>query len=419
MAQGMLRAGFAAPAIGLAGFSLPLLTYLPSFYAGLGVPLASIGAVFLLVRTVDMAIDPLIGVAVDSTGGRGRHRRWLLAATPPLMAGGAMLFFPPGNVGAAWLLAALLLTYAGYSAYGIAHLGWGCALAEDRSGRNWLFGWAQAAHVAGVLIPAIIPLFVGGDPARAVTPTAMFILLALPAGVAIACLTVPLPIEKGAQQRASLRDIGALIAQPSILRLLAADMLTGMAVFTCGTLFFLYFGARGMEDRTVALLFLLTNLGSLPGALLWAWFGSRIGKAPAAGVAFAAFALSLVPIALLPATPGVGTATLLCMFGATLCAGPVLIRSMLADVAEAGRRAHGVDQSGLIAALFLSSNKLGMAIGPGIAFMLLGRAGFVPGAEAQAPAALAMLDMLAIWGPALIGLFSIVLILPLGKTFPE
>lgn len=415
MKGGLLRAGFAAPAIGLAGLSLPLLTYLPSFYAGLGVPLASIGAVFLLVRILDMAVDPLIGVAVDRTGALQRHRTWLLLATPALMAGTAMLFFPPANVGASWLLAALLLTYIGYSAYGIAHLGWGCALAEDRDGRNWLFGWAQAAHVAGVLIPAIIPLFVATDPARAATPTALFILIALLAGVVVACLILPLPTKQGSGQRARLRDVMALVAQPSMLRLLAVDMLTGMAVFTCGTLFFLYFGARALEGKTAAMLFLLTNLGSLPGALLWAWLGGRIGKAPAAGVAFVAFALLLALIALLPAAPGVRTATLLLLFGATLCAGPVLIRSMLADVAEVERQAHGVDQSGLIAALFLSSNKLGMAIGPGIAFMLLDRAGFVPGAPTQAPAALAMLDMLAIWAPASIALLSTALILPLRR----
>lgn len=416
MTQALLRAGFAAPAVGLAGLSLPLLTYLPSFYAGHGVSLASIGVVFLLVRILDIVVDPLIGLAVDRTGGHRRHRTWLLLATPPLIAGTAMLFFPPANVGAPWLLAALLLTYAGYSAYGIAHLGWGCALAEDKDGHNWLFGWAQAAHVAGVLIPAIIPLFVGGASNSAATPTALFILIALLAGVTIACLILPLPVEQGSGRQARLRDITALLAQPSMLRLLVVDMLTGMAVFTCGTLFFLYFGARGLEGRTVAMLFLLTNLGSLPGALLWAWLGGRIGKARAAGVAFAAFALLLVPMALLPAAPGIRIATLLFLFGATLCAGPVLIRSMLADVAEAGRQAHGVDQSGLIAALFLSSNKLGMAIGPGIAFMLLGRAGFVPGAPMHAPAALAMLDMLAIWAPALIGLLSIALILPLRRT---
>lgn len=416
MARGLLRAGFAAPAIGLAGLSLPLLTYLPSYYAGLGVPLESIGAAFLIVRILDMALDPLIGVVIDRTDGAGRYRRWLLMATPILMAGVIMLFFPPANVGTLWLFAALLLTYAGYSAYGVGHLGWGCALAEDKRGRNWLFGWAQAAHVTGVLIPAMIPLFVGGDQARAAMPTALFILVTLAAGVAIICLVVPLPEGQQADRGMRMGDVATLIARPSVARLLIVDMLTGMAVFTCGTLFFLYFGARGLDGRTTAGLFLLTNMGSLPGALLWAWLGNRIGKVEAAASAFTLFALLLAPIDLLPASPGAAMSVLLFGFGATLCAGPVLIRSMLADMAEGERLAQGVDKSGLLAALFLASNKLGMAIGPGIAFLLLGQVGYVAGATSQSASTIAMLDLLAIWAPLTIGLLCAALVLPLRRA---
>jgi glycoside/pentoside/hexuronide:cation symporter, GPH family len=46
----------------IAALGLPLVVYLPPYYAGtLGLPLATVGFLFAFVRIVDIPLDPLLG----------------------------------------------------------------------------------------------------------------------------------------------------------------------------------------------------------------------------------------------------------------------------------------------------------------------------------------------------------------------
>ncbi len=70
---------YGAPALPAAMLGLPLLVYLPSFYAEtIGLGLTSVGAILLLARLWDVVTDPLVGVLSDRTRSRiGRRRPWL------------------------------------------------------------------------------------------------------------------------------------------------------------------------------------------------------------------------------------------------------------------------------------------------------------------------------------------------------
>src|ERR1051325_10178534 len=73
---------FAGPCLPLAGIGLPLVVHLPTYYArDIGLPLSAVGLAFLLVRMVDIGVDPVIGALMDRTRTRlGRFRPWLIAA---------------------------------------------------------------------------------------------------------------------------------------------------------------------------------------------------------------------------------------------------------------------------------------------------------------------------------------------------
>ena len=61
-------AALAAPCLPLAGLGLPLVVYLPEYYANeLGLSLGAVGMAFMLVRLLDMAFDPYIGGVMDRT----------------------------------------------------------------------------------------------------------------------------------------------------------------------------------------------------------------------------------------------------------------------------------------------------------------------------------------------------------------
>ena len=68
---------------------LPLVVYLPEYYINtLGLSLTTVGAAFLIVKLVDMMLDPVLGGIMDSTRSRlGRFRPWLIAGTPIIAVG--------------------------------------------------------------------------------------------------------------------------------------------------------------------------------------------------------------------------------------------------------------------------------------------------------------------------------------------
>lgn len=71
---------FASTALPIAAIGLVMGVYLPRFFASqLGVSLAAVGSAFTIVRLIDMAVDPLLGMGMDRTQTRiGRYRPWLI-----------------------------------------------------------------------------------------------------------------------------------------------------------------------------------------------------------------------------------------------------------------------------------------------------------------------------------------------------
>ena len=82
-------AAFAAPCLPVAAAGLPFVVYLPPYYAGpLGLSLSVVGALFLIVRLIDVPLDPLIGHAIDRTMTRfGRYKPWILVAAAMMCVG--------------------------------------------------------------------------------------------------------------------------------------------------------------------------------------------------------------------------------------------------------------------------------------------------------------------------------------------
>src|SRR3712207_961147 len=115
-------AAFASPGLPIAAVGLPMIVYLPPYYAGtLGLDLAVVGFVFFLVRAIDLPLDPLLGHWMDRTRGRhGRYRPWLLAGGLTLAAGAWLVFMAQPGISAAATFAFLMLLYLGLSLTAVA-----------------------------------------------------------------------------------------------------------------------------------------------------------------------------------------------------------------------------------------------------------------------------------------------------------
>ncbi len=74
--SGLTLALFAGPCVPLAALGLPLVVYLPEYYANeLGLGLGVVWAIFTWVRLADVGLDPLLGALMDRTNTRfGRFK---------------------------------------------------------------------------------------------------------------------------------------------------------------------------------------------------------------------------------------------------------------------------------------------------------------------------------------------------------
>ena len=84
----------------LAGIGLPLGVYLSPFYADeLGLGLALTGTLFMMLRLLDMVLDPTIGHFVDRfTSKWGRARPWIVASVPMLMLSAFFVYLPLAKI---------------------------------------------------------------------------------------------------------------------------------------------------------------------------------------------------------------------------------------------------------------------------------------------------------------------------------
>ena len=104
--------------------------------------------------------------------------------------------------------------------------------------------------------------------------------------------------------------------------------------------------------------------------------------------------------------------------GLTQSSGNLMLRSMVADVADRDRLQSGEDRTGLFFSVFSISTKAAMAAAVGLALPLVAWLGFDPKAAINTPQALHGLQLVFALGPALAHLVSAVLIMgfPLDAT---
>lgn len=377
-------AAFASPNIPIAALGLPLVVYLPEFYVStIGLSLAAVGAAFLFVRVIDIALDPFLGGLMDRTRTRlGRFRPWLLAGMPVVGIGAMALFMGQPGASTLYLWGWLLVTYAGYSMVVLSHTAWGGVLSTDYAQRSRVYGWWQAGNVAGmILVLCLPPLLVGvfkADHAEGVRAMGWFIVALLPITVLLAVRVVGEPAAPPQRHEAGIRQYLALLGRPSVRMLLFADLLMGLAPGIAGALFLFFFERVKHFDKTQSgVLLLVYFVAALVSAPIWPQVAKRIGKHRALAVAAVIYAFVQVAAVFTPVGDSAAGAVILILAGVPYTAAPVLVRAMMADIGDEERLQSGVDRTGLLYAIVTGTAKLGYALAIG-AFPVLQWLGFDP-----------------------------------------
>lgn len=388
-------------AIGFSGATLPvtamdtaLLIYLPPHLSGrLGIPLTVVGVCWALVRMLDIVVDPLLGVAMDTTRTRfGRYRLWMLLGVPVAMLSTWVLFFAQPGVGPVFLVVWLLVLYLARSILHMAHPAWASTLATTYNDRSRLFGVMSAVSVAVIVLVLLIPTLndkLLGGKAINIELMGWFIIVFGPLSVGWAVwrtgekLNPSKPIL-GKAERPRMSDYSMLLTKPDLVRLYGASTLLTLGPGAMSALYiFFYRDHHGFTEAQASRLLIVYLLAGLVGSPLVAHLATRIGKHRTLMIATTAYSVGLTTVLLTPHGSFLGNMPTMLWCGFAGVGFELMVRSMLADLADQVRLEQGRERLSLIFALNTLTTKIATAAAVAITFPLLEHIGYSPKAGAH------------------------------------
>ncbi|WP_337187500.1 MFS transporter [Phenylobacterium sp.] len=420
-------AAFAAPAMPMAVTNLSLAVYLPQFYATQsGIGLAVIGFVFMAVRLADLVFDPLLGIAIDRTSTSiGRFRPWMLAGIPVAMIGSWLAFFPPQEVGVAYLVGALSGVFVGYSLITVTQFSWAAVLGEDSNARSRAYGAIQGAATLGMLlIMALLPLvaaYLPGGKDLTVPAIGLFIIITTPLTVMVATTRVAEP------QRAALAhvpsfgravlDYGKALACPPVARVMASTVFTALASGVTSALFLFFAPLKGFTAAQANLLLLIYFVGAFASSRAWAPTAFRFGKEKVLiAICLTVAAVKLTVLAL-PNGAFYWASAGQVVLGACYSGTMIMLKSIVGDAADYAKQRLDEDFTGRLYAVYSSLTKASIAVSVGVIFFVLQAIGYAPKAgSSNSPEALQNLELSFVLIPAALFVAGALAIARYGRT---
>src|SRR5688572_8070231 len=164
----------------------------------------------------------------------------------------------------AWLWHWIDVLYAGVSICVLSHSAWAATLSSDYDQRSRIYTWWQAGNVVGLILVLLLPMVLeavsGGDHEARIRTMGWFIIVLVPLSIGTAILRTPEPGFSGEPHKSGLREYAALLRRPTVRRILAADLLLGLAPGITAALFFFYVERVKDFDKSEASILLLSYL---------------------------------------------------------------------------------------------------------------------------------------------------------------
>ena len=356
-----------------------------------GIPAATAGTLFLVVRVWGGLTDLLAGRRVDATETRwGRFRPYLLFGSVPLMLSLVALFSIPSGLGSGQKVVWAYVTYALFSlAYSFVNIPYGslaAAMTQEPDVRAKLSSVRAVAASVTILAIAVIvsPQVSGsGDLQRSLTITTL-VFAAIGIGLYLWCFAISRETVRRDAEQVGLRDTIGMIRRNRPLVLLCAStllFLTGMfAQQTVGVYY-----ARdvlGNADLYIVMT-LVQTIGMILAAAMIPKAVEAAGKKRVFLLAGAVAAASAVVLAVAPGSePAVGIAGF-GVLGVGLGSINTLIFAFQADTVDYGEWNSGIRAEGASYSVLSFTRKVGQGVGGAAAAYTIGLGGYVSGAAGQ------------------------------------
>ncbi len=412
-------AAFSALAVPVYASQVPISNFLPAIYAQkFGISLAALGTIFLAERVWGAFADPLVGALSDRTRSRfGRRKPWIAGGILIYALATLLLFFPPAGVSPLYLGAGLFAFYFGWSMIQIPYLAWAGEISGEYHERTRIATFQTVAGAASLLLVMLLPAWIEHvrphDDGLKLAGMGAVIMLTLAPGTWLTLRSFPetQAAEAPPQKRPGLATTLRLVFGEKLLRrILLSDLAVTFGQSVRGTLLLFVVGIYMGLPRWGATLMLSQFAFGVVAGPIWMQVARRFGKhrtAIAGELVQAAINLGLLAIA-----PGHLALLVFLTIAQGLAqgSGNLMLRAMVADIADRHRLETGHDRTALFYSAFSISMKAGMALAVGIALPLVGYAGFDPAAVHNTPQALQALVLVFALGPALSHLVSAALL---------
>jgi Na+/melibiose symporter-like transporter len=421
-------AAFSSLAVPVYASQVPISNFLPAIYAQkFGISLAALGTIFLAERLWGAFADPLVGALSDRTRSRyGRRKPWIAAGIVLYAIATLILFFPPAGVSPLYLGAGLFTFYLGWSMIQIPYLAWSGEISGEYHERTRIATFATVAGASSLLLVLLLPALIdqlrprddllklaamGSVVLLTLAPAAWFTLRSFP--------EAPAASAPPRERPGLLTTLRLVFREKLLLRILLSDLAVTFGQSVRGALLLFVVGIyMGLPQWGAALMLSQFVFGIAAGPI-WMTIAKRFGKhRTAIAGELVQVAINLGLLAIVPGNPALLVGLTVAQ-GLAQGSGNLMLRSMVADIADQHRLTTGHDRTALFYSAFSISMKAGMALAVGIALPLVGAAGFDPTAGARnTPQALHVLLLVFALGPALSHLVSAALLrgFPLDET---
>ncbi|HSM96315.1 MAG TPA: MFS transporter [Rhizomicrobium sp.] len=375
---------YVLPSFPLAALGMPIVVHLPNFYASkeVGLGFATVGAIFGLMRILDLLIDPVTGYLSDRWQTRiGRRRPVIALGLPILLVGLWMVFVPGAHASVPAVCFWLFIMYLGWSLVVVPHLSWGAEISTDYHERSRIYGWSQALTVAGMMGVLIIPAILEHRHyalSTQVMAMAVFSIITMVPTLLLCLFVVPEPQVKLATKAGLLPTLRFLLKNNAIRRIMTVDLIESTNQGARGAMFLYFAGlALGLPTLrgTLLLVYFLSGVIFTPA---WIALSRRIGKHRTLIASFAYGMTGGALMLFIPYGSPQWAFAVIAFTGASYGAPAFLIRAMMADVADADTHENNAERAGMMYAFLSMTSKLGIGWSVAIAFGFLTLLGFDP-----------------------------------------
>jgi Na+/melibiose symporter-like transporter len=400
---------FSALATPIFAVQVPLGVYLPAILSQYyGLSLGIVGLVFLLAKTWGVFTDPLVGALSDRTHTRfGRRRVWISGGGVLFGLSVLLLFFPPSRITPLYLGAALFAFFLGWSMIQIPYFAWSGEISTDYQERTRVTTYQAVSGSLGLLLVLLLPTLTDqwypGDGPLKLEAMGGIVLATLVPGLLMTLSAFPEPeVPQSVSRRVSpFGSLRLIVGNWLLMRVLLADFAMTLGQMARGTLF-VFFVSFYMElPAWSSGLFLLQYVFGVAAGPIWMVVGRVMGKHRSAIAA--EIAQVLINVGLIYVAPGKLPLLLALTIAQGLAqgSGNLMLRSMVADVADEHRLRSGEDRTALFFSVFSISMKAGTAAAVGIVLPLVAALGFDPHFAPNSAHALRGLQLVFGLGPAI------------------